>query len=371
MRVLLSLALLMPLTSMAACEDECITGNKDCPCYSNGTCNGDGSLVCSAGTCRTALCKVGTLGCACFQNFTCAANLRCVPDPQGPHCEEACPAGDLACACLPGNKCSDDDLVCTGGICDSKSCPVGTSSCHCFADGSCGKGLECIGDVCRDSGTPLEPPANPKCYTPCKADLELGGGVVRPCSREGLMDGCVGNQVCVNGSCVPAPNSKRGLSKTMTTGNGDSEPSPPTCSSDIDCPDFQTCIAGGCYSNCDRNDECPDGRQCYRHVCRRSCTVNEDTCPAGDHCQSTDGDTGVCMPEVPPSGARTPVVEGSFTLSDDSLAFSNVRTQMSVVVTNDSPQTLEFTVKRAYHTYVDDLGVHNVTDGGALAWLSM
>ena len=31
---------------------------------------------------------------------------------------------------------------------------------------------------------------------------------------------------------------------------------PPTCELDSDCPEWQTCIAGGCYSDCTLDSEC-------------------------------------------------------------------------------------------------------------------
>jgi len=170
------------------------------------------------------------------------------------------------------------------------------------------------------------------------------------------MAGCVGDQVCLNGSCVDT---------RRKDGEG-----PPSCQSDADCPDFQTCIASACYSNCDGDDECPDGRICHRHVCRLECTVDETSCPSGDHCQATDGSAGVCMPAVSPGGDGAPVVEGSFSLSEESLSFSNVKVSSSLEITNDSPITLEFTVRKKHHYYSDETGLHNVVDG-ALAWMSI
>ncbi len=353
----MTVVLIAPLMGALSCGgDRCHDGDEGCDCYPNGTCNGD--FVCSQGVCQSPLCDVGSLGCACEKNFTCDPGLECVPDPQGPYCDEACPAGELSCACLPGDRCQDPGNECRGGICDSPDCPVGTRNCHCLADRSCGPDLVCIGETCLYSDAPVEPPKDPKCYTPCSFDLELGGGAVRACSPEGLMEGCVGDQVCINGSC-------------LSSKHKDGDQSPRSCAGDSDCPDFQTCIAGGCYSNCEQDNDCPDGRQCHRHVCRRICSVNEDSCPQGDHCESLDGDTGVCMPQVAPDGDQDAVVEGSFELSETSLTFSNVQVQSSLTVTNNSSQTLEFTITKVSHTYVDEMGVHNVTDGGALAWMSI
>ncbi|MCK5689435.1 hypothetical protein KAI87_09205, partial [Myxococcota bacterium] len=63
-------------------------------------------------------------------------------------------------------------------------------------------------------------------------------------------------------------------------------------------------------------------------------------------------------------------LEGSFTLSEPSLKFSNTQTNSSLIITNNSEIALEFTLRKKLHTYMDDLGVQNVSDG-ALAWMSV
>jgi hypothetical protein len=143
-----------------------------------------------------------------------------------------------------------------------------------------------------------------------------------------------------------------------------------TCESEEDCPDFQTCIEGACYSNCEHDSDCPEGRTCYRKVCRLTCLVDqEEGCPHGEHCLNIDGDSGVCMTDTDPEGSAQEV-SGSFTLSQESLEFTNVATQASLSLVNEGTETLEFTVRKIRHTYYDDQGFHTDKDT-PLHWMSI
>jgi hypothetical protein len=339
--------------------DECAAGSKGCRCYGNGTCDPDGQggyLVCSAGVCVAPQCEVGSEGCGCYPNLTCNSGLACSADPLGPVCvDSACPPGQYGCACRADNTCSDGGLRCLAGVCTTADCAPGAKGCPCIQAQTCPPPFECVGYRCENTGEAVLPPENPKCYTPCQADLVRADNTVIPCSYEGLMEGCFGGRICVNGSCISQQ-------KDSTEGGG--------CAVEADCPDFQTCIGGACYSNCEQDADCTAGRTCYRKVCRMTCLVDEaDGCPHGEHCLNVDGDGGVCMTDTAPEGA-VDEVEGSFSLSTDALEFSNVSTQASVYLTNESNQTREFTVKKIRHTYYDDQGFHTDRDT-PLHWLQI
>src|SRR5690606_20243859 len=102
-----------------------------------------------------------------------------------------------------------------------------------------------------------------------------------PCV-DGFIDGCIGDLECVDGSCV-VPGED-----------------PPTCGGQNDCPDFQRCFGNDrCYSECDGNTDCLDGYSCYRHACRIPCVATNAAsapCPSDMHCDTRDGNAGVCMP---------------------------------------------------------------------------
>ncbi|MCK5690122.1 hypothetical protein KAI87_12670, partial [Myxococcota bacterium] len=127
-----ALIFLFIIPTLYACSSDCPEGTHDCPCFDNGTCltsDDDKQLVCSAGECVLPLCDIGSDGCACYPNLSCNDGMRCDANPEGPTC-----------------YIDESDL--TG-----------------------------------------PPPLNPVCYTPCRSDLELGGGARRVCSPEGLMAG--------------------------------------------------------------------------------------------------------------------------------------------------------------------------------------
>src|SRR5205085_1501105 len=138
---------------------------------------------------------------------------------------------------------------------------------------------------------------------------------VRECEADGLMRGCIADQECVDGSCVPTGQPK------------------PLCGSDLDCPFFQACLSGGCYSNCEDHVDCPPGLGCHQHVCRVPCeSVSGGAgCEAGFHCDAPDGANGYCSPLAPPEPTEVPTMPeaAAFALDRSSVAFSNVETTAS------------------------------------------
>ncbi|MFO0726358.1 MAG: hypothetical protein U1E65_21410 [Myxococcota bacterium] len=291
-----------------------------------------------------------------------------------------------------------------------------------FAVSGCGGGTEaCSGDSCPpvsvDAGARvpgpegfIQPiPAAPKCYTPCRGDLAQGGQILR-CGADGLLPGCIGGNTCVNGTCMP-PAGKTGSGLTAASGAG-LEPGSPcdsdetcgktadgrdqvciagacealcgvrdgTCNSDQECPDFQICIEGHCFSNCETNADCPAPGACFRHACRLTCSTSgrSQTCPAGRTCVSDDGTHGFCMPAAPPAAAAAPPADGTFELHRDgvsgqlqSLPFTNIATSLSFTIENHSRSAKTFKIKKLSHVETKADGTTNTVTANALNWIQM
>ena len=389
------------LALLAACgggnDDSCPAGSNLCACLPSGGCSA--GLACIEGSCKAPSCPDGTEGCPCF-NGECGGTVNNEPLAcMGNVCQlPTCPAGQVGCACLNGAMCSSG-ASCVDGLCRQADCIPGEMGCECLA-GSCGPNLTCrsnvcidqvgrIGGACRPDGTcdlnarcdqsVAQPtctycdlgsfgcqcntgdtcapglacvsglcagderiqqrnvPANPVCYSPCQQDIVNANGSVRNCSDEGLMEGCLDDLTCVQGNCVPPGGARR------------------MCYADSNCPDFQQCIKGHCYSTCISDAECGNGQTCFQHVCRQTCSV-EELCPSNEVCETTDNHSGFCMPKAGRSPTTTDNQEGSYTLSSDKLEFSNVTLTREVKLTNNSDRFTTFTVVKTKHTLVTSDG---------------
>ncbi|MCK6549424.1 hypothetical protein L6R52_26530, partial [Myxococcota bacterium] len=365
-------------------------------------------------------CEAGTLGCVCARGDVCASTEdRALVCDRGLCAEAGCPAGGAGCICAPGANCANASDECRGGVCRPKDCAAGTAACECLAS-SCSAGLRCDvalgGGTCVDGtgheggacpeaglcagatrcdanggtcvacalgtldclpdargcdaglvvgasgrcGPPAPPiPESPKCWTRCRADLSDGTGIVR-CGPDGLMEGCVGGKECVAGSCVSPGQAPR------------------TCSSDAECPDFQACIGGGCYSNCERDGECAAGSVCHLRVCRVACqrVVDEpDTCPLGTFCEAGDGTSGVCMPLA--TGVLTTSrreVFASFEVTSEVVSLGQPGDRRSFSIVHDGQLAETFEIVRASERAFDATGAA-ISDlrgeGSPLAFLEL
>lgn len=372
-------------------DQGCTPGTPGCVCTADDTCR-DG-LVCMNEKCANKPdCPVGSDGCACATGDKCGVTswgevLKC----ENSVCTaDSCVAGSTGCVCKDGYKCTTAGDTCQDGYCRPKECPAGQKNCACagggcaqglvcrdnkvcvdgtgwvggpcFSDGTCRKGTKCISGTCmpcnpgskacacqdddscypglacenglcvdEDSVGP-KPPAEKPCYTPCQSGLTDTDGTYRPCGPNGLMHGCIGDLKCADGSCV----------KEMAL--------IPTCKTDIDCPDFQTCITGHCYSNCETNQDCNGDRVCHLYVCRVECSLSKkNACPASYACISGDGENGVCMPVKKMGKDTQKVMPGTFSLSKDSIKFSNVTTTAEFQITNNSNISRIFTIHKRSH----------------------
>ncbi len=371
----------------------CPEGSVGCPCDAGACADADAACDAETDTCQRIGCPMGEPGCGCGPQQTCGteadgAPLSCV---DGLCTNAACPPGSGGCACVGGAEC-DAGHTCERGFCMADDCVAGQEGClcaggtcdpglrcrgeaicvqntghlagACFDDGTCVPGNRCQGDVCvgcargsedcacREDGTcngglgcdarglcvdpaglAINAPGELRCYTPCSDGIQLASGRFVACPADGLMPGCFGETACVEGQCL-APGQAAAA-----------------CLNDVDCPDFQTCLVGRCVSNCDTADDCSDGSTCHRHVCRQTCTVaqGEGACGQGRHCQLLDGDSGVCRVSVPASGGPAPVIDEPFTLDLENVDLDTGGGRAEIVLTNNAPTAIEFTLTRRNH----------------------
>lgn len=303
----------------------CIAGENGCACRGGNTCNAPGA-ACTNGYCLAANCTLGGANCGCIAG-TCDVGLTCLDSTV---CVDS--RGYEGGACLPNGSCY------RGSRCDGSTnrcvfCSPGSAGCQCTTGGGCNSGLVCAADACVP-GSSL-PPANPVCFTPCPQVPPAG----MACSSDGLMNGCPDGQSCTQGSCLSPGQTK------------------PTCASDVECPFFQVCLAGGCYSNCDVNADCPSGMGCYKRACRPTCSVAayQATCPVNTACTSNDGQNGFCTPTGTGSPSPSPNPSGGLEIARSLLEFSNVRTSAEFVAVPRSAITQDVVVRKKRHrvTFAD------------------
>ncbi|MEL6181840.1 MAG: hypothetical protein AAFS10_22965, partial [Myxococcota bacterium] len=364
----------------AVCTDgtcqraDCPEGEEGCACGPQQRCGrgGDGAkLACVEGLCQSPSCAPGDLGCVCAGGTTCnAPGSSCV---EGYCTGEACVAGQENCLCTggtcgPGLRCNGG-VICVdntgyaqgaclpgddcyhGGRCQRDVCVVcslGSQGCDCRDDNTCNPGLECDASLhCVDTrGLAVDTPEEQVCYTPCSEGFDTDDGRYVPCPADGLMRGCFGTSSCTEGQCLQANAELR------------------TCANELDCPDFQTCLAGTCGSNCDTSEDCVAGSSCFRHVCRNNCTVADadQVCGSSSYCHLIDGESGVCKMNVPNTGSpddQQPIE--TFTLDTDAVSLTNSLGEGQLLLTNNNPQAVEFTlVRRAHRVYDNNGGVEEI-----------
>jgi hypothetical protein len=311
---------------LGVCQSpECTPGDPGCACKLGTDCN-DPMLQCSNKVCTSRACEQGAKDCPCLGG-TCDPGLICVDNAT---CKDSKGREGGAClengACLPGSRCDASQNVCV-------FCDLGSEGCACDDNKRCGDGLVCSANLCV-SRISL-PPSNPKCYTPCLDNLQ-SGDKSRACDAEGLLAGCIADKTCTNGSCV-APGAQ-----------------PPSCSNDMQCPFFQTCLQGGCYSNCEINADCPTGLGCFRKVCRVPCNaeLGGSACDDGSACVTNDGSNGFCSPggEPPAMVNDKPVEAGGIKVSVDRIELSNLRPETSLSISSESRAPQKVTVHKLAHT---------------------
>jgi hypothetical protein len=314
----------------------CPSGDPGCVCRSGSLCN-DAASTCTAGFCIAAGCVPGQATCTCLAG-SCDPGLACL---SGAVCVDS--RGYEGGACLVTGRCT------RGNRCDSATglcvfCEPGGAGCACNGNNACNPGLACTAGLCL-SASQL-PPANPKCFTGCRADLTTDdGGTVR-CGTDDVMPGCLPGKTCLQGSCVEPGQPK------------------PTCADDLHCPPYQVCLTGGCYSNCDANADCASGLGCFRHACRPSCVVGQgqSACPGGTACTADDGQNGYCTPVGSSTGATTLLPSGGLSVPHPSIELSNVKPTGSFMVVPNSSGVQDVTVRKLWHSSTNLAGVTERVD---------
>jgi hypothetical protein len=335
-------------TGVLVCEagrcvgSACVQGDRGCGCRSDGRCNG-GDLVCDRGLCAPIRCAPGALDCICRADDVCDDGLTC---RNGLTCVDA--TGFAGGACGPGGQCQRGNR-CEEGVC--RACSTGGLGCTCFENGTCRTGMTCRGGTCVDANDLVARiPQPPVCYSPCSAAGETLASSGGACGEDGLVEGCVGTQRCVDGSCVLPGES------------------PPTCRIATDCPPWQSCISGRCYSTCDDAHPCDASDVCHLRVCRRTCGEDRP-CAAGFACDLRDGRAGVCLPETAPLGE--PRAVPAIVVESSEIVFTPERPRGSLTVVNPADEPVQVRVQKVEHAYVDrDVGrivVRNRADDAGCA----
>lgn len=251
--------------------------------------------------------------------------------------------------------------VLLGACAEEPICDPGTAGCACLSDATCRLDeLTCVEGTCVSTDRACEsglcPPSEPLCFTPCSGDLVDADGTVRACSAEGLLRGCIGGQVCVQGTCVGA--TARGLS------------TPGSCDGDEACPEHQACIDGRCFSTCEDDGQCSADRTCFRTVCRLRCS-DRTPCPAGWAC----GTRGVCLPLAEAQPDPEVIGEGSFELGVRWVELSKRQSTAEIPIRNLSTRS-ETLVIRKYEERIFNADGSSTTvradeDASPLFWLAM
>lgn len=268
--------------------------------------------------------------------------------------------GEVGGPCFPNATCTDG-ARCEDSVC--AACELGTEGCGCDDGDTCGPSLTCASGLCFRSGLI---PETPKCYSACRTGFVDDTGSYRACGPDGLMEGCLGDATCVDGSCLAGGNNA-GFS------NHDVERTYPFCQTDLDCPVYQLCLEGQCYSNCETDGDCaePD-TVCHMYACRPTCNATgELACPTNTYCSiGPDGQSGVCLPAAPVDAVQAVPAPGGFTVFPPSLSFDDTSTSAVFTLTNTTQAPATFVIQKARHTEFTNDGPVLIREN-ALQWLHM
>ena len=241
----------------------CLPSSGHCACQSDGDCH-------SPFTCQKTICQRpggGKVGQACDKTHPCASGHHCLRTQAGQICIQTCQSSSSSCP--TGFSCRD-----YGG--QLKLClPTGGQKAGeiCGGNKLCMDGLICIAhdkqQICvRDcSKSQLCRPEGGRCTATTTSKLCLCEAGV-PC-RPGHTCKRIFGQ---SGICV--------------------QDASPTCQSDKDCPQGQTCNSGRCITEsrqtCAEDSNCPPHQKCEKYYCvpRPPCTKDSE-CPPKAVCQQS------------------------------------------------------------------------------------
>ena len=306
-------------------KDNCKPGSLVCRC-DNGKC--DKGLRCEADMCVT--CTPGSPGCPCRSDNSCEFGNTCEKGVcKGCIGKEKCPCYGNG-NCDLGLKCEQTD----SHVRTCQKCDKDKNGCNCKTDKECGD-LSCINQRCQKEDKNLQPPKNPKCYTPCSGDISVDKKLIVCHAKYKLREGCEPGQVCKEGSCVSSDLSE-----------GQSASQYPFCKSAADCPSWQTCLQGKCYSTCTSSASCGEGNECYRYVCRKKCDDKKSTCGKEEACELTGEQSGYCMPKSPLKFSNQPQTKtpGNFELPLQHFTLNTFKTFDDLIIENNAIQPTTFKI---------------------------
>ncbi|MCB9641443.1 MAG: hypothetical protein H6727_21285, partial [Myxococcales bacterium] len=315
-------------------KSDCVPGTAACRCTPTGACNS--GLRCENNLCQS--CPEGTAGCACKSDSTCNTGLKC----ESGVCAGC--TGQAGCPCYGNGNC-DAGSKCTfssNGASQCLACKTGEEDCNCEKDTECGGSLICVNKRCMDATKANAIPKSPKCYSACEGDVKTKDGQLKVCHPQyKLVDDCPAGQTCSEGSCLSSEQIKQNDSKAY-----------PYCNDDSNCPSWQACVQGRCYSTCRSTSECPNGFQCFSYVCRRECNVRTNACDNQSTCHTQGSDSGVCTPKSNNYQPNTPAktVAGNFTITYRSLSLTRINAAQNIVLTNNSANEVDFSISRSSDT---------------------
>ncbi|MEM6730173.1 MAG: hypothetical protein AAF658_01380, partial [Myxococcota bacterium] len=381
-------------------EIGCPPGTAGCGCTAGETCE-SGALVCENGRCGSPSCRTGNLGCACFNDGSCDLGglcesgwcmaSDCIAGRENCPCDEGSCGDGLVCLadtiCVddvgyPGGECLANQTCRSGARCEAGTCFAcvpGQMGCDCADGAVCATGLACLAGRCIAEGSLVgQIPDDPVCYTPCSDDLRRPDGTILTCDAEGLLEGCLEGTSCVGGTCL------ENASVPFFNGPSSEELAQvPSCTSNVDCPDYQACIQGKCFSQCEDSGDCDQPLVCHRKVCRVPCDVENEPCPSGAVCEADEGTSGFCF-DVDDPTVTGALADGGFRILDTRVDFSAVTDSGSVFVYNSGPRQSTLRVRKGYHSEFhedpsDDRRVSSTVNGQScetvgecpLEWLTM
>ncbi len=289
----------------------CSGGENSCECQTNNECkvfdDGDrcnGDVKCIDGACvvdedTMVTCVPSGDPCRITTCIPATGACQLVDAEEGVSCEDGdtCTVDD-ACSdgsCVGGAVSCDDGKPCTADACSSAdgSCVYTVAQGVCDDGNSCTSTDVCDAGVCVGSGN--------SCF--CSNDVD--------CDDYGL-DKCLATYECVDGGCVPIPNTLvvcEGDDDTACSFNqcepesGECKPTVLTqgteCNDDNICTEQEYCDnAGECIGKplaCDDGNPCTDSTCSPATGCNPQPLAEESVCDDGDECTTDEACySGVC-----------------------------------------------------------------------------
>jgi hypothetical protein len=238
------------LAVVLSCQSDngCVTGDQDCQCYKNNTCNG--GLVCTEGICRSPI-NAGADS---------AVSVSSTGDSAVPSSNTdssvLIPSRESCDQCIQNQVCIDNKCV---DLPDQCPCPVesycdlATNTCvvGCTADEQCDVGRICIVEarICREG---------------CRNDTDCSTGHI--CENTTCRPGCRDDSDCTAGS----------ICENLSCRSG--------CRQDSDCGQGTICDNTVCREGCRSNEMCPGGRVCRDTYCIEGCRTSAECATAGAEC---------------------------------------------------------------------------------------